>query len=143
MHELSIAGAIAEVAGRQAAGRRVVAVSVRVGHLRQVVPSALEFAFELVVDGTELAGARLELERVPAAGDCHRCGAHTELDSFPLRCAHCGSLDVELTAGEELSVEELEIEEEERMGEAQPFTDDRRKSLVIRTRGWKPRGGNP
>jgi hydrogenase nickel incorporation protein HypA/HybF len=111
MHELSIADAIAKVAGSQAAGRRVVCVSVRVGHLRQVVPSALEFAFELVTQGTELEGAGLELEHVPAAGCCRNCGAHTALPQFPLACERCGSLDVEITAGEELTVEELEIEE--------------------------------
>lgn len=112
MHELAIADAIAQVAGSQAAGRRVVSVSVRVGHLRQVVPSALEFSFELVTQGTELEGARLELEHLPAAGVCRDCGARTALPQFPLACAHCGSLDVEVTAGEELTVEEIEVEQE-------------------------------
>lgn len=111
MHELAIADAIARVAGSQAAGRRVVSVSVRVGHLRQVVPSALEFSFQLVTQGTELEGARLELEHVPAAGTCRDCGAHTVLPQFPLACEQCGSLDVDITAGEELTIEELEIEE--------------------------------
>ena len=113
MHELSIASAIAQVAESQAAGRRVVGVHVRVGHLRQVVPSALDFAFELVTQGTVLDGTQLELEQVPAAGVCRDCGAQTSLPQFPLRCARCGSLDVDVTAGEELTVEELEIEEEE------------------------------
>ena len=112
MHELSIASGIAEVAERHAAGRRVVAVSVRVGRLRQVVPSALEFAFELVAQGTVLEGARLELEEVPAAGRCRDCGAQTELSAFPFACAACGALDLEISAGEELSVEELEVEQE-------------------------------
>ncbi len=41
MHELSIAEAIVDVATRHAAGRRVVRVEVKVGHLRQVVPDSL------------------------------------------------------------------------------------------------------
>ena len=45
MHELSIAQAIVDVAARHAAGRRVERVQVRIGHLRQVVPSALAFSF--------------------------------------------------------------------------------------------------
>ncbi len=111
MHELSIAGAIAEIAVRHAAGRPVARVDVRVGHLRQVVPDALDFAFTLVAEGTVLEGAELVLEEVPAAGRCRRCGTESELPGFPLACAACGSADLELVRGEELLVDALELEE--------------------------------
>ena len=113
MHELSIAESVVRVASRHAAGRPVSKVTVRVGHLRQVVPSALEFSFELVAEGTEVAGAELELEEVPAAGTCRACGAESELAGFPLMCRMCEGLDMEVTRGEELLVDSLEIEEEE------------------------------
>ena len=112
MHELSIADAIARVASDHAAGRRVAKVEVKVGHLRQVVPSALEFAFELVTQGTPLEGADLEIEEVPAAGLCARCGAESRLDGFPFRCSLCGGLDLDVVRGEELLVDALELEEE-------------------------------
>jgi hydrogenase nickel incorporation protein HypA/HybF len=111
MHELSIAEAIVGVAERHAAGRRVYAVDVVTGHLRQVVPAALEFAFELVARGTTLEGAELRIKEVPAAGRCRRCGAEAVLDGFPLACARCGGVDVEVTGGEELLVDSLELEE--------------------------------
>ena len=111
MHELSIAEAIVGVAERHAAGRAVYAVDVRVGHLRQVVPGALEFAFELTARGTCVDGAELRIEQVPAAGHCRACGAESVLQDFPLTCAACGGLDVEVTAGEELLVDSLELEE--------------------------------
>ena len=59
MHELSIADAIARIAARHAGERRVSAVEVCVGHLRQVVPDSLEFAFGLLVDA-------LTMEEVPS-----------------------------------------------------------------------------
>ena len=65
MHELSIAQAIVDIASRNARGSRVTRVHVRVGHLRQVVPSALEFSFELCAHGTAVEDAALELEVVP------------------------------------------------------------------------------
>jgi hydrogenase nickel incorporation protein HypA/HybF len=113
MHELSIAEAIAAVADRHARGRRVSRIEVSVGHLRQVVPSALSFAFELVVQGSALEGAELVLEEVPAAGRCRACGAESRLDGFPLICPACGGADLEVVAGEELRVESLDVEEQE------------------------------
>jgi len=112
MHELSIAQAIADVAERHAAGRQVVKVEVRVGHLRQVVPDSLDFAFGLVTQGTALDGAELVVEHVQAAGRCRTCGAESVMEDFPLCCARCGGLDVEVFAGEELLVDALELEEE-------------------------------
>jgi hydrogenase nickel incorporation protein HypA/HybF len=112
MHELSIAQAIVDVAARHAEGRRVLRVNVQVGHLRQVVPDSLQFAFALVVQGTALDGAELAITHVPAAGRCRECGAESVMESFPLSCGACGSFDVEVFAGEELLVEGLELEED-------------------------------
>jgi hydrogenase nickel incorporation protein HypA/HybF len=111
MHELSIAESIVTIADRHAAGRPVEAVQVRIGHLRQVVPSALEFAFTLVAQGTALDGARLDVEHVPASGVCRDCGAETTVTTFPLCCARCGGLDLEVLAGQELLVDSIELAE--------------------------------
>jgi hydrogenase nickel incorporation protein HypA/HybF len=112
MHELAIAESVVAIAERHAGGRRVTRVELKVGHLRQAVPSALTFAFDLLIEETVLEGARLIIEEVPAAGVCHNCGAETTLPTFPLQCGSCGGLDVEVTAGEELLVESLELEDE-------------------------------
>lgn len=111
MHELSLAASVVEIALRHAAGRRVIKVEVEVGALRQAVPSALTFSFEVVAQGTLAEGAVLEIEAIPARGACRRCGAVSELHSFPLQCPACGSFDLEIVAGEELLVTSLELEE--------------------------------
>jgi hydrogenase nickel incorporation protein HypA/HybF len=118
MHELSIAQAIADIATRHGEGRRVVKVEVRVGHLRQVVPDSLDFAFGLITQGTALDGTQLVIEHVPAAGRCRECGAESVLEGFPLCCAQCGGLDLEVLAGEELLVDALELTQE-------PLDDER------------------
>ena len=112
MHELSIAEAVVEIAARHARGRRVYKVALKVGHLRQVVPSALEFAFELVATGTALEGAELAIEDVPATGNCRACGERAVMSEFPLQCPACGGIDVAVVSGEELLVDSLELEEE-------------------------------
>jgi hydrogenase nickel incorporation protein HypA/HybF len=111
MHELSIADALVRIACRHADGRRIESVEVRVGHLRQVVPDALAFAWTLVAEGTDAEGAELIVEEVPAAGVCRRCGAESEWDAFPLACRACGSCDVDILRGEELCVDALSMQE--------------------------------
>jgi len=112
MHELSIAQAVVDIAVRHAGSSRVTCVSLRVGHLRQIVPSALEFSFELCAQGTAAEGATLEWKEVPAAVTCRSCGADSEPSDFPLICGGCGGLDIEVVRGEELLVESLELEGE-------------------------------
>ena len=111
MHELSIADAVVTIASRHAAGRQVTRVELKVGHLRQVVPSELEFSFGLVAEGTLVEGAELAIEEVPAQVSCNACGAEAELKEFPAHCVACGGLDVEVTGGDELLVDELELED--------------------------------
>jgi hydrogenase nickel incorporation protein HypA/HybF len=113
VHELSIADAVRAIAERHANGRSVTRVELRIGHLRQVVPASLEFAWELVTQGTTLDGAELEIEYVPAEAICDRCDAATPLVAFPARCGACGSLNVEVRGGDELLVDALELEEDE------------------------------
>jgi len=112
LHELSIAESIVRVASNYADGRRVTKVYVKVGHLRQVVPSALTFSFELVAQGTPAEGAELALEEVPVTALCKSCGEESRLVAFPLLCNSCGSADLRIVEGEELLVESLEMEEE-------------------------------
>jgi hydrogenase nickel incorporation protein HypA/HybF len=120
MHEMSIAQSVIAIASRHAAARqqdgvmpRVTRVELKVGYLRQVVPTAIHFNFELAAQGTPVVGAELVIEGIPAIGVCRRCRSETRLESFPLQCAACAGFDLEIVAGEELDVEALEIEEVE------------------------------
>jgi hydrogenase nickel incorporation protein HypA/HybF len=112
MHELSLADAIVTVARNHARGRRVLAVDVHVGRLRQVVPDALAFAFELVATGTNVEGAALRIHDVAACVRCGACDVESDQHEFPFACPSCGSLAVEVIAGEELLVDALELEDE-------------------------------
>ena len=112
MHELSVSAAIVDTAVRHAAGRRVTVVSVRLGHLRQVVPDSLEFWFGFVSRDTVCEGARLEQEVVPARLRCAPCAIEWQIEAPAFRCRKCGGADVAVICGEELEVESIEVEEE-------------------------------
>ena len=109
MHELSICSAIASTAEKHAEGRPVSQVKVRIGHLRQVVPDALQFGWEVVSSTTQLKDAELVIEQVPAVVECIECGALTTLDLPILACGTCEGFDVKLLSGEELLVVSIDL----------------------------------
>jgi hydrogenase nickel incorporation protein HypA/HybF len=109
MHELSICNAIASTAAKHADGRSVTQVTVQIGHLRQVVPDALQFSWEVVCDATVLKDAALVIEQVPAVVECASCGVRTALDLPILACGHCEGFEVKLVSGEELVVVSIDL----------------------------------
>ena len=111
MHEYSIASSVVQMALRHAGGRRVTAVNLRVGPLRQVVPEALAFAFELAARGTTCEGARLEQELVECRLRCRSCAVEWVATEPAFRCRTCGWPAVVLS-GDELMMESIEVEED-------------------------------
>jgi hydrogenase nickel incorporation protein HypA/HybF len=102
-----------DTAIRHAGGRPVRLVHVRVGHLRQVVPDSLEFYFAIVARDTVCAGARLEIEEIPARLRCESCETEWTAEAAAFRCPGCAGADVTVLTGEELEVESIELEVED------------------------------
>ncbi len=110
MHEMAIAGSVLESALRHAAGRRVRHVQLKVGHLRQVVPSSLTFSWQLITHDTDADGAGLGIEPVGAVGRCRDCSHESAQPAFPFRCAACGGLHLDVVHGNELLIDWLEVD---------------------------------
>jgi hydrogenase nickel incorporation protein HypA/HybF len=108
MHELSITQRVVDAVCARAAGRPVHSIKIQVGSLTAVIPQAMQFCFELVVEGTVAQGARLEIEQLPGAGTCRSCGADVTITDNILLCP-CGSADVEVTAGRDLVIKSVEV----------------------------------
>jgi hydrogenase nickel incorporation protein HypA/HybF len=113
VHELSLCDAILGTTTKYADGRPVSQVTVRIGHLRQVVPDALRFGWELLTEPTDLKGCELVIEQIPATVECRECRAVTTLDLPILSCGTCGSFEVTLLTGEEFLIVALELAEVE------------------------------
>jgi hydrogenase nickel incorporation protein HypA/HybF len=143
MHELSIASAILDAVRSEAEkhpGAHVAKVCVRVGELSGVVPDALSFGFECLVQGTDLDPLTLVIESVPRRQHCPQCDATFDvtngrrdsggagssglspvwdsalrtLDSgLSLACPCCGHTETQLAGGDELDVAYLELESPE------------------------------
>jgi hydrogenase nickel incorporation protein HypA/HybF len=111
VHEFSLCDAILGKVQRHSDGRPVTQVTVRIGHLRQVVPDALLFGWEMLTAPTDLNGTELVIEPVPAVVECKGCGAETTLDVPILMCGTCDSFNVRLLSGEEFLVVSMEVAE--------------------------------
>jgi len=117
MHEFSICDVIvktvlSELNSIQPPPKRLVATSVVVGELRQIVPEQLTFAYECLTKETAAQGSRLEIRRMPTVGECEKCGWRGEMPRARFECAACGSTFATIVGGKELFVENLEVEEE-------------------------------
>ena len=110
MHELSITQSVVEICEQNAGGRRVLSVTLEVGELSGIIPDAVEFCFEACSKGTLLEGAQLIIEQIPPKGLCRGCGDEFPVSAYYDSCPSCGGYSVELLAGEEMRVKELEVE---------------------------------
>ena len=113
MHELSLSSALLDTAVRHADGHKVKAVEVTIGALRQVVPSSLEFYWDIVTRDTVCEGSRLDISVVEAVVRCNDCATEWTLDDPVFACPSCKSTNVEVLKGTEFMVESLDISEKE------------------------------
>ncbi len=113
MHEMSLTESIVEIAVEAAdrgGASRVRRVFVDVGVLSHVEPDALLFCFAAVSAGTIADGAALDINRIPGAGWCLDCGKTVPLAERFGPCPVCGRYHVQMTAGDEMRVREIEVE---------------------------------
>jgi hydrogenase nickel incorporation protein HypA/HybF len=115
MHELSIAESLLEIVEKAAAEHgvtRVRRLRIVIGALGNVIPEALEFAFEVAGRGTVADGARLDIVHVPVTVRCNACRAESELEDYAFVCLACGSVDVDVVRGNELYLDSIEADDE-------------------------------
>lgn len=109
MHEFGLCESILESVERRAAGRRVARVRVRIGTLHRVVGPALDQAFGFVSAGTVAEDAAVDLVVVPVRATCQSCAHEVESQDVVAVCPACSATELEMTAGDELILESLEI----------------------------------
>ncbi|MDR3137095.1 MAG: hydrogenase maturation nickel metallochaperone HypA [Coriobacteriales bacterium] len=115
MHEFSLMAGVLDAVNdtaREHGARQVLVISLVIGEMAEVVPEALEFAFEALSADTISAGAQLMITFVHPRSRCTACGNEFEHDRFHWFCSNCGSLATELLAGRELYLQSIEVEDD-------------------------------
>jgi hydrogenase nickel incorporation protein HypA/HybF len=113
MHELALTESIVEILVEEACKQgfgRVRVVRLEVGAMAHVAPEALRFCFDAVSRGTVAEGATLDIVHIGGEGRCLDCGKTVALDERFGPCPGCGGRHVQMTSGDELRIQELEVD---------------------------------
>jgi hydrogenase nickel incorporation protein HypA/HybF len=113
MHEFGITQEILRAvleASDAAKATRVNIVHVTVGELTEVVPDALQFAWEALTPGTIAEGAVLEVAETAGSSLCLQCSEEFTHDRYDRVCTRCGSFATKVVAGDELRIDDIDVD---------------------------------
>ena len=113
MHEMSLCESILDILEQQAQAqhyRKVKTVWLEIGALSSVEPEAMRFCFDAVMRGSLADQARLEIVHVQAQAWCLQCCQNVVIGQRYDACPTCGSHQLQINAGEEMRIKELEVE---------------------------------
>jgi len=114
MHELAICQALIvelENIATQHIGKKIVAVNLKVGPLSGVEPKLLESAFSIASCNTIADGAILTVTQSGIVVRCNQCHKESKASVNRLICADCGHWQTELLSGDEMLLNQVELEE--------------------------------
>jgi len=119
VHEMSLAMRIIEIAtteAEKAQARTINEIEVEVGTLAGVMAEALAFCLDAAARDTLAQGATFTLTPVPGLGHCLTCQRDVEVNEFPAQCPECSGYGVRITAGTELKIRAISVNEDEERG---------------------------
>jgi hydrogenase nickel incorporation protein HypA/HybF len=113
MHELPITQSLLEIAlrhAKQSDAKRITDLHIIMGELATMLDDSIQFYWDIIAEGTIAAGAKLHFRRVPAELQCMACFTKYNPKEKELVCPNCGSVGVKIIAGEEFSLEAIDVE---------------------------------
>jgi hydrogenase nickel incorporation protein HypA/HybF len=114
MHEMSLTQSILDIIEEHSSRHgftKVNSVRLSFGKISSIEPQALEFAFEVLSEGTLAQGARMVFDILPVSIYCMHCEQTSELTSYAAQCPRCGGAEVVLQGGtEELKLIEMDVD---------------------------------
>ncbi len=114
MHELSLMESALRIATEHAGASgatRILSLTLRVGALSGVVPEALEFAFDVLREGTAADGATLHIQQEPIRARCPCSPEELFETSGPVcLCPRCSEPTADIISGREMDLVSMEVE---------------------------------
>lgn len=114
MHEMAIVQSMIEIVEQEMAqhhANKLKAIHLAVGRMTCVVPEQMRLCFEILTDNKPLAGTELVINTIPLTYQCWECNRNFTSEGITSKCLYCKGENLELTAGRELQIESLEVED--------------------------------
>lgn len=114
MHELPVTESILRIAlqhAESAGAKRVTDVYLKIGELASIIDDSVSFYWDIVSKDTLAEGANLVFRRIPAELYCLECETNFCPDGKDFVCPSCNGYQVKVVAGDEFSVEAIQIED--------------------------------
>ena len=114
MHELPVTESILRIAlkhAESAGARRVTEIYLVIGDLASIIDESVRFYWDIVSENTPAEGAKLVFRRIEAEFLCRECDKRFHPDGKVFTCPSCDGHQVKVIAGDEFSVEAIQVEE--------------------------------
>lgn len=113
MHEMSLCEGVLQLlqeSAKKEGFEHVKTVWLEIGELAGVETEAMLFSFDAVVKGSLAEAAKLNIINVPGEAWCMQCAKTVHVAKRFDECPECSSYQLQVTAGNEMRIKELEVE---------------------------------
>lgn len=113
MHELAVTEGILKICKEEQDKnnfKSIKEIRIRVGELTGLVPSCIDYYFQVISKGTIGEGARLIVEKLPIVIECKECQYTGEIGRGEYTCPRCNSYKITIKNGKEFYIDSLEVE---------------------------------
>lgn len=116
MHELPVIKNVLQIAinhANEEHAQQIRKIDLVVGELHDLIPELVDKYFHYLSQGTIAENARLNIQVMPVFFRCNQCRQHFVIHFREGErvdcCSNCGSEDLTLIGGNELSIDAIEI----------------------------------
>lgn len=113
MHELAVTQSILDISlrrAKEAGAKRITDINLVIGEFASIVDDSVQFYWDFLAEGTLAKGAQLHFERIPAEMTCADCKFSFHPSEMDFACPNCGGQFVQITKGDEFSVDSIDVE---------------------------------
>jgi hydrogenase nickel incorporation protein HypA/HybF len=113
MHELAVTQSMFDLVMKEfkkVNATKVGRINIVVGEMTGIVGDSVQFYFNFLSEGTPAEGALVSVKKKPPKARCRKCGKSFKLENFNWTCSKCQGDELEITGGNELYLESIEVD---------------------------------
>jgi len=113
MHETSIAKNLLKIVLNKAEecnAKKITKITVQLGEFSGINKDSLKFAFRNITQETIANNSAINIHQLPLLGKCRQCKKEFSINKEEFKCPKCGSVKIDIISGEDIYIDNIEIE---------------------------------